>query len=79
MNNIRFLDYKKKEYELCNQIRELSQELDNLQKTGKDITEICEQLETVLKEFGAIRKEFRQGFYYTRTKTEFPEDEDTEP
>jgi predicted nucleic acid-binding Zn-ribbon protein len=47
--------YKKKEYELHNKIREISDELDRLEGEGKDTAEVFLQLEMALEGFRVFR------------------------
>jgi hypothetical protein len=49
--------HEKRKSEYCDKIEELVQTLERLRKAGRDTTEICNLLETVLKDFFV----FRQG------------------
>jgi len=49
--NIRYLDFKKQETELYDEIWELSEELDRLYKEGKDATDTIQRFGEVLEEF----------------------------
>ncbi|WP_028972263.1 hypothetical protein [Sporomusa ovata] len=55
--NIRYLDSKKQETELYNEIWQLSQELDRLDKEGKDTTDTSQRFEEVLEEFMLFRQQ----------------------
>ncbi|CQR72737.1 hypothetical protein [Sporomusa ovata] len=55
--NSRYLDYKKQETELYNEIWQLSEELDRLDKEGKDTTDISQRFGEVLKEFILFRQQ----------------------
>ncbi|WP_040763072.1 hypothetical protein [Sporomusa ovata] len=55
--NIRYLDSKKQETELYNEIWQLSQELDRLDKEGKDTTDTSQRFEEVLEEFILFRQQ----------------------
>ncbi|TWH46288.1 hypothetical protein [Sporomusa sp. KB1] len=57
--NSRYLDFKKQETELYDEIWELSEELDRLYKEGKDTTDTIQRFEEVLEEFFLFRQ---QGF-----------------
>jgi predicted transcriptional regulator len=50
-------EYKQREYELCEKIRELSQEMDRLSREKKDITHISRCLEAILDEFTLFRRD----------------------
>jgi hypothetical protein len=50
-------EYKQREYELCEKIRELCQELDRLSREKKDITQISRRLEAILDEFTLFRRD----------------------
>ncbi|TWH47094.1 hypothetical protein [Sporomusa sp. KB1] len=54
--NIRYLDCKKQETELYNEIWELSEELDRLDKEGKDTTGTIQRFGEVLEEFLLFRR-----------------------
>jgi len=49
-------EYKKRISEYCDEIEELVQTLERLRKKGRDPTEICNQLETTLKDFLLFRQ-----------------------
>ena len=53
----RYPDLKKQEVGLYNEIRELSEGLDQLHDEGKDTTGTIERLEEVLEEFLLFRKQ----------------------
>ena len=55
--NIRYLDFKKQETELYDVIWELSEELDRLDKEGKDTTDISQRFGEVLEEFMLFRQQ----------------------
>jgi len=63
--NIRYLDCKKQESELYNEIWELSEELDRLYKEGKDTTDTIQRFGEVLEEFLLFRQ---QGGKYSLVK-----------
>jgi uncharacterized coiled-coil DUF342 family protein len=47
----RVKEYEKRKSEYCDKIEELAQKLEQLRKERRDTTQICNQLETVLKAF----------------------------
>lgn len=51
-------EYIKRERELCDRIREVSEEVDRLGKEGQDTTETLRRLEAVLETFRSFRREF---------------------
>ncbi|CQR70240.1 hypothetical protein SOV_37770 [Sporomusa ovata DSM 2662] len=53
--NMRYQDFKKQESELYDKIWELSEELDRLDKEGKDITDIIQRFGEVMEEFLLFR------------------------
>lgn len=55
-------EYKKREYELCDRIREITDEFDRLGREGKDTTETLQRLEVVLEEFWKFREEYKDKF-----------------
>jgi len=55
--NIRYLDFKKQETELYDEIWELSEELDRLYKEGKDTTDTIQRFGEVLEEFLFFRRQ----------------------
>ncbi|CQR73151.1 hypothetical protein SOV_49400 [Sporomusa ovata DSM 2662] len=55
--NSRYLDFKKQETKLYDEIWELSQELDRLDKEGKDTTDTSQRFEEVLEEFLLFRQQ----------------------
>lgn len=55
-------EYKKREYELCDRIREITEEFNRLGKEGKDTTDTLRRLEAVLDEFWKFRQEYRGIF-----------------
>ncbi|WP_040763115.1 hypothetical protein [Sporomusa ovata] len=55
--NSRYRDCKKQETELYNEIWQLSQELDRLDKEGKDTTDTSQRFEEVLEEFILFRQQ----------------------
>lgn len=63
--NIRYLDCKKQESDLYNEIWELSEELDRLYKEGKDTTDTIQRFGEVLEEFLLFRQ---QGGKYSLVK-----------
>jgi len=63
--NIRYLDFKKQESDLYNEIWELSAELDRLYKEGKDTTDTIQRFGEVLEEFLLFRQ---QGGKYSLVK-----------
>lgn len=58
MFNNKLSEFKKRENELYNTIRNLSQECDRLEKEGTDTTEIYLRLKATLEEFMVFRKEY---------------------
>ncbi|WP_094607379.1 hypothetical protein SPSIL_004860 [Sporomusa silvacetica DSM 10669] len=59
--NIRYLDCKKQETELYNEIWELSEELDRLYIEGKDATGTIQRFGEVLEEFLLFRQQGGKG------------------
>ncbi|MDT8900291.1 hypothetical protein [Anaeroselena agilis] len=57
-------EYKQRENEICDKIREISDEVDQLVKTGKDATEALQRLEAALREFEQFRRGKATGWYY---------------
>jgi len=55
--NIRYLDFKKQETKLYDEIWELSEELDRLYKEEKDTTDIIQRFGEVLEEFLLFRQQ----------------------
>ncbi|TWH47369.1 hypothetical protein [Sporomusa sp. KB1] len=55
--NIRYLDFKKQETELYDKIWQLSEELDRLDKEGKDTTDTIQRFREVLEEFLLFRQQ----------------------
>lgn len=51
------LEYQKRENEICDKIREISDEVDQLLKEGKDAAEAFKRLEVALREFEQFRCE----------------------
>lgn len=54
-------EYKKRETELYDKIRKLSEEFDRLCAEGKDTTEILKQLGVALEEFYSFRRNFKEN------------------
>ena len=55
--NIRYLDFKKQETKLYDEIWELSEELDRLDKEEKDTTDTIQRFGEVLEEFLLFRQQ----------------------
>jgi hypothetical protein len=55
--NIRYLDFKKQETELYDKIWQLSEELDRLDKEGKDTTDTIQRFGEVMEEFLLFRQQ----------------------
>jgi len=53
-------EYIKRECEICDKIREASDEFDRLGKEGKDITEALRWLEAALGEHWKLRQEYKE-------------------
>lgn len=58
--NYKTPEYKKREYELCDRIREITDEFDRIGKDGKDTTETLQRLEAVLEEFWKFRQDYKE-------------------
>jgi hypothetical protein len=56
--NTRYPNFKKQENELYDKIRGLSEELDRLNKAGRDTTNIFQRLGAVLEEFLLFRRQY---------------------
>lgn len=56
-------EYKQRENEIYNKIREISDEVDQLVKEGKDATEALQRLAAALREFEQFRREKVTGIY----------------
>ncbi|HML33797.1 hypothetical protein [Sporomusa sphaeroides] len=52
-------EYKQKEIELSDKIRELSEEFDQLCKEKRDTTEVLQRLGIALEEFLLFRRNFK--------------------
>ncbi|WP_145094770.1 hypothetical protein [Sporomusa sp. KB1] len=55
--NIRYLDFKKQETALYNEIWQLSEEFDRLDKEGKDTTDTVQRIGEVLEKFILFRQQ----------------------
>jgi len=55
-------EFKKRETELCDRIRELCEQMNMLGQEGKDITEISVQLEMTLEELRIFKRRFKSIF-----------------
>lgn len=56
----RSAEYQKRETEICDKIREVSDEFDWLGKEGKDMSEALRRLEAALEELELFRKEYKE-------------------
>jgi hypothetical protein len=54
-------EYRRRETELYDKIRNLSERFDQVRAEGKDTTEILKQLGVALEEFYRFRRKFKEG------------------
>ena len=62
------MEYQQRENEICDRIRGLSDQVDQLTNEGKDATEILQKLEAVLEEFRLFRHEEETELCYQLRK-----------
>ena len=56
------LQNKKRETEIYEKIRDLSETVDRLKTEGKDTTEAIEQVKVALDELGSFRRNYKEYF-----------------
>lgn len=57
------MEYEQKENEICDKIRKISDEVDQLVKEGKDAAEALQRLAAALREFEQFRHKKVTGMY----------------